>query len=260
MRARATRRFKPRKPRACVLALAVLPAWLVVTAASAQDEGATPRAMAPFDPSGYWVAVVTEDWRWRMVTPPKGDYASVPLNARGRAAADEWSPGESVSCKAFGAAGVMRMPLRLKISWADDRTLSIETDHGMQTRRLHFAADAAASDAPPSLQGHSVAQWEGNPGGRFEFVVIAPELSHIKVVTTNLAPGYLRRNGVPYSGSTVLAEYIDHHTDFGDEWLTVTSIVNDPVYLTEEFITSSSFKRLPDGSSWNPTPCRSEER
>ena len=81
------------------------------------------------------------------------------------------------------------------------------------------------------------------------------ELYH-EVVTTNLVPGYLRRNGVPYSESTVLTEYFDHHTDFGEEWLTVTSIVDDSVYLTEEFITSSSFKRLPDGSSWNPTPCQ----
>lgn len=227
--------------------------------ASAQDEaGPTPREVAPFDPTGYWVAVVTEDWRWRMVTPPKGDYASVPLSARGRAAADAWTPTEGVSCRAYGAAGLMRMPLRLRISWDGDRTLLIETDHGMQTRRLHFDGEAADPDAPASLQGRSVAEWEGNPGGRYEFVVIRPELSHLKAVTTNLAPGYLRRNGVPYSDSTVLTEYFDYHSDFGDEWLTVTSIVNDPVYLTEEFITSSSFKRLPDGAAWNPTPCEGE--
>jgi hypothetical protein len=201
------------------------------------------------------VAVVTEDWRWRMVTPPKGDYASVPLNVRGRAAADEWDPNEDPSsCKAYGAPALMRMPLRLHVTWVDDRTLSIETDHGRQTRLLHFADDVPTPEIP-SLQGHSVARWEGNPGGRFEFVTIAPELSHITVVTTKLAPGYLRKNGVPYSERSVLTEYFDHHTDFGEEWLTVTSIVSDPVYLSEEFITSSSFKRLPDRSSWNPRPC-----
>lgn len=223
-------------------------------ASPARAQDAIPRAVAPFDPTGYWVAVVTEDWRWRMVTPPKGDYASVPLNARGQAAADQWNPNEAPNCKAYGAAGLMRVPLRLHISWEDDRTLRIETDHGQQTRLLHFANEARAAE-PASLQGHSIARWQGNPGGRFEFVNIAPELSHLTVVTTNLIPGYLRKNGVPYSAQTVLTEYFEHHTDFGEEWLTVTSIVNDPVYLSEEFITSSSFKRVPDGSSWNPLPC-----
>ena len=256
MRVRATRRFSLLRPSARCLPLAMVCALFAAPCAHAQDAGATPREVAPFDPTGYWVAVVTEDWRWRMVTPPKGDYASVPLNQRGRAVADAWDPGEPTSCKAYGAAGVMRMPLRLRLSWADERTLRIETDHGMQTRLLRFTADAGAVDASLSLQGHSVARWEGNPGGRFEFVVVPPELSHLEVVTTNLVPGYLRRNGVPYSESTVLTEYFDHHTDFGEEWLTVTSIVDDSVYLTEEFITSSSFKRLPDGSSWNPTPCQ----
>lgn len=256
MSARARRRFAPLRLRDALALLVAIGA----SSAQAQAPGATPREIAPFDPTGHWVAVVTEDWRWRMVTPPKGDYASVPLNAQGRAVADSWTPTAAVSCRAYGAAGVMRMPLRLRISWDDDRTLKIETDHGIQTRRLHFDANAAPAATAPSLQGRSVAQWEGNPGGRFEFVVVQPELSHIKVVTTSMAPGYLRRNGVPYSDTTTLTEYFDYHADFGDEWLTVTSIVNDPTYLTDEFITSSSFKRLPNGSSWNPTPCWDEGR
>jgi hypothetical protein len=231
----------------------------------AQDRSqSSAREIAPIDPTGYWVAVVTEDWRWRMLTPPKGDYASVPLNARGRAVADEWNGDrERLSCRAFGAAGIMRLPLRLRVSWDDDWTLRIDTDHGVQTRYLRFeggageAGDSAISRAASSasLQGDSIAAWEGNPGGRFEFVTVQSELSHLKVVTTKLAPGYLRRNGVPYSESTVLTEYFDFHTDFGDEWITVTSIVTDPTYLSDDFITSSSFKRSQDGSSWNATPC-----
>jgi hypothetical protein len=234
------------------------------TSTRAQNGSAamTPQAIAPVDLTGYWVAVVTEDWRWRMVTPPKGDYASVPLNALGREVANTWDPDrDAASCKTFGAAGIMRQPLRIQISWEDDSTLRIDSDHGMQTRRFHFSRVAAAGDpddlaATHSLQGHSVAQWEGNPGGRYEFVSITPELSHLKVVTTNLAPGYLRKNGVPYSENTVLTEYYDYHADFGDEWITVTTIVNDPTYLADEFITSSSFKRLIDDSSWSPTRCQ----
>ena len=141
----------------------------LITAASVHGQ-ATPRDSAPFDLTGYWTAVVTEDWRWRMVTPQKGDYASVPLNAKGRALADTWDPNRpGQGCKVFGAAGLMRLPLRLRISWADSRTLKIETDRGSQTRLLHFDA-GARRPAPPSVQGLSTASWEGNPGGRFEFV------------------------------------------------------------------------------------------
>src|SRR5581483_2851396 len=64
---------------------------------------ASPRAVAPIDLTGTWVSIVTEDWRFRMVTPPKGDYASVPLNAAARAVADKWDPAkdeaEGNACK-----------------------------------------------------------------------------------------------------------------------------------------------------------------
>lgn len=215
------------------------------------------RKIAPIDLTGYWVAVVTEDWRWRMMTPPKGDYASVPLNPAGREVADAWDSDRSGdSCRAFGAAGVMRMPLRIHITWEDDFTLRLDSDHGMQTRRFNFSENDAARRAPSSLQGYSAAQWAGNPGGRFEFVNITPELSYLKAETKNLEPGYLRKNGVPYSENTVLTEYFEYHEDFGDEWITVTTIVNDPTYLFQEFITSSSFKKLDNDDSWNPIPCQ----
>ena len=107
----------------------------------------TPRAAAPIDLTGYWVSVVTEDWRWRMLTPPKGDYASVPLTVEGRKVADTWDPDKATSdgCKAYGAPAVMRMPGRLNIAWENDTTLKIETDAGRQTRRLRFESDRKAS-------------------------------------------------------------------------------------------------------------------
>ena len=83
----------------------------------------TGRAAAPVDLTGQWVSLITEDWRYRMFTPPKGDYALVPLNARAKVArrgipAKDEAAGEQ--CKAYGAAGIMRMPTRLRISWQDD--------------------------------------------------------------------------------------------------------------------------------------------
>src|SRR5262249_10292739 len=102
----------------------------------------TAKAAAPVDFTGNWVSVVTEDWRWRMVTPIKGDFASVPLNAEGRKIGDTWDPAKDEAagnaCKAYGAAAIMRVPGRLRISWQDDNTLKIETDSGTQTRVFHF--------------------------------------------------------------------------------------------------------------------------
>ena len=73
--------------------------------APAAQPPATPRARAPIDLTGYWVAIVNEDWRWRMVTPPKGDVASVPLNPEGTKVANAWDPATDGSCLAYGAAG-----------------------------------------------------------------------------------------------------------------------------------------------------------
>src|SRR6202142_4115248 len=79
----------------------------------------TPRSLAPLDLTGYWVSVVTEDWRFRMIVPDKGDYSSVPLNPEGRKVADSWDPAkdqaEGNQCRSYGAAGLLRIPGRLHI-------------------------------------------------------------------------------------------------------------------------------------------------
>jgi hypothetical protein len=220
-------------------------------------------AAAPIDLTGYWVAIVNEDWRWRMVTPPHGDYASVPLSADGRQVADGWDASTDGLCEAYGAAGLMRMPTRLHITWEGDATLKIDTDAGQQTRRLFFDA-SRTPEGEPSLQGHSLAEWlrpggGGRGGARGAGPGSGPtaQAGSLRVVTTHLREGWLRRNGVPYSDATVLTEYFDRFAaPDGAEWLVVTTIVNDPRYLTREFVTSSHFRREPDGSAWRPTTCR----
>jgi len=221
----------------------------------------TARESAAIDLTGQWVAIVNEDWRWRMVTPPKGDYASVPLNTEGRRVADLWEPAQDGACEAYGAAGLMRMPTRLRIEWDGDERLQVETDAGQQTRRLDF--DAAAAPGSRSLQGHSAAQWirplppPGGPG--LAGAGGGPQRAggHLKVTTTNLLPGWLRRNGVPYSEDAVLTEYFDRfRAPNGDEWLMVTAIVADPKYLNASYVTSSHFRREGDGARWDPQPCR----
>jgi len=207
---------------------------------------------APIDLTGYWVPLITEDWRWRMLTPPKGDFFGVPLNEAGVKLLNAWDPVKDETpenrCKAYGAPTVMRLPLRLHITWQDEKTLKIETDAGQQTRVLHFTG-AAPLNQPSSLQGYSAASWEikGRTGDH-------PE-GDLKVITTHLKSGYLRTNGAPYSDDAVVTEYFVRHTDYGTEWFTIISIVDDPKYLTEPFIVSSHFKREADGSKWDPAPC-----
>src|SRR5882724_8807411 len=123
----------------------------------------TPKEAAPADFTGYWVSVVTEDWRWRMVTPIKGDFAGIPVNAEARKTGDAWDPAKDEAageqCKSYGAPAIMRVPGRVHITWQDDNTLKIETDAGKQTRLLHFPSTSsgqAASEGEPSWQGHSV--------------------------------------------------------------------------------------------------------
>jgi hypothetical protein len=251
--------------RSLFLTLALF-ALLAVAAAAQRGRGGappgpppTPRAAAPFDLTGNWVSVVTEDWRWRMVVPKKGDYSSVPLNAAGRKVADTWDPSkmESDGCKPFGAPAVMRVPGRLRIAWEHDTTLKIETDAGLQTRQLRFEA----TQKPPAVrtwQGHSVAEWQRiiQPGGQGVSLQRAqPRIGSLKVVTTGLRAGYLRRNGVPYSENVMLTEYFDRLRAYDTEWLVVLTVVEDPAYLDQPFVTSTHFKREADGSKWSPAPC-----
>ena len=213
----------------------------------------TAKQAAPLDLTGQWVSIVTEDWRFRMVTPPKGDYPGAQLTPAGNAIASNWDPAKDEAagnqCKAYGAAAIMRVPGRVRISWADDQTLKIETDSGQQTRLLHFAA---VPDGEPSWQGTSRAEWLPQGGGRGR----PPVTGSLKIVTTGMKEGYLRKNGVPYSAKTVLTEYLDvlQEPD-GSSWLVVKSIVDDADYHSAPPITSSNFRKQKDQAGWDPQPC-----
>ena len=252
-------------PRMVVGALAVTAlAVSVVVAAHAQAPApaaapANAKAAAPEDITGYWVSIVTEDWRWRMVTPPKGDYASVPLNPAGRKVADTWDPAKDEAsgeqCKAYGAPAIMRVPGRVHITWDNDNTLKIETDAGTQTRLFHFGPGQTPA-GERTWQGNSAAQWEPAGGGRGGRGGPPPRGGSLKVITTHLRPGYLRKNGVPYSADAILTEYYTRTNEAnGDSWLIVTTIVEDPQYLAQPFVTSTHFRRQADAAGWNPSPC-----
>jgi hypothetical protein len=224
----------------------------------------TGKSTAPWDPAGYWVSEIVDEWRFR-VSPIKGDILYMPLNAEARRVANAWDPdkdqAEGNQCKAYGAVGLMQRPGRLHITWTDDSTLKIDADAGTQTRTWHFGP-APANPGPPSLQGNSVANWEGpgfGGGGGRGFgrgPTAPPKTGTLKVVTTGLLPGYLRKNGVPYSDKAVLTEYVNLVAgQQSDSYIAVTAMVDDPVYLNGPFLRTYQFKKIPDATGWDPTPC-----
>ena len=237
----------------CALALASPAAAQRGAAGRGRGTPVSAREGAAIDLTGYWVSVISEDWKFRMVTPKKGVYDSLMLNADGRRVADTWDPAKDEAageqCRAYGAPGLMRGPTRLHITWQDDSTLKIETDAGTQTRLLHFGDIGPSSER--SWQGVSMAVWE-RASGR------GAQGGNLKVVTTNLKPGYLRKNGAPYSDRTTVTEYFDRNTmPNGDVWFTVTTKVEDPVYARGPYLTTTDFKKLPDSTGWTPIPCTS---
>ena len=243
------------------MAVAVAVLVALATPTFAQGRGgrgggapATGRDAAALDLTGYWVSVITEDWKYRMVTPKNGVFDSIPLSPEGRKVGLAWDPAKDEAageaCKAYTAANVMRLPGRIHITWKDANTLQVETDAGTQTRVFHFG-NAAAPAEPASWQGYSVAQWEYAPAARG-----AARTGNLKVVTTNLKAGYVRKNGAPHSDKAIVTEYYDINTmPNGDQFLTITTKVDDPVYFRGPYVTTTDFKKLPTAAGWNPTPC-----
>jgi len=211
----------------------------------------TAKAGAPIDLTGYWVSIVTEDWRYRMVTPAKGDYQGVPLTPEARKIADAWDPAKEEAsgevCKSYGAPAILRVPGRLHMTWQDEQTLRIDTDAGKQTRIFHFGGWKAPA-GPHTIQGDSAAEWEGGGRGATD--------GGMKVTTTNLKAGFLRKNGVPYSENTTVTEYYELlKMPDGSPLLVVTISTTDPTYLRQPFVITSQFKKEPSDAKWHPSDC-----
>jgi hypothetical protein len=238
---------------------------------------ANAKQAAQIDLTGQWVAVVSEDWVYRMVVAPKGDAGSIPVNDEAKKVANEWTPGTAPSCKAYGGAGIMRMPTRMRIAWQDDNTLKMDFDAGTQTRVLRFNSGVpplgyASSEPPstfkappqniaPSLSGYSVAAWHKQGQSRglgFGGPPIQPnQQGSLAVLTTHMTDGYLQSNGIPYSSGAEMREFFNVVTlPDNSEWLIVTSVIDDPKYLATPFVTSTQFKRERGAEAkWRPTTC-----
>jgi hypothetical protein len=172
-------------------------------------------------------------------------------------------PATADPCRVYAAGGSLRVPGRLNITWADDNTLKLDMDAGKQTRLLHFGATQPPS-GERSLQGYSVATWEmgrgggfgggrgGGGGARGGAAPAGPTWANLKVVTTNMNGGYLLSSRSTYSENAVLTENFIAHQDFGTDYFTVSVIIEDGPTTR---ITSSTFKKEPNGSKFSPTGC-----
>lgn len=234
-----------------IAALLLMPAAIdAQRGGRAQGPPPTPKSDPAIDLTGTWTAVISEDWALRMVTPKEGDYTRVPMTPAARTLADAWDPARDEAageqCKGYGAPAIIRMPGRLRISWQDDQTIKLELEAGSQTRVLHFNAVPPPSE--PSSQGYSAARWQ--------YTLNPPRTGELKVETSRLRAGYLRKNGIPYSANATMTEYFHRMTaPNGDIWLTVVSELTDPQNLREPFVQSTHFKKLGAGATFKPEPC-----
>ena len=246
------------RPIAALLLIVGCSAGIVAQQGGASGNVAPPsaRAGAADDMTGTWVSVVTEEWKYRMVTPRKGDYGGggIHLLPAGRRLADQWDPAKDDAageqCKGYGAVGVTRLPGKVRISWQDDNTLKAEFEAGDQVRLFHFGTSAAPG-TQPSWQGFSTAQWE-------RAVATSPttRAGDLKVVTTRLRAQYARKNGLPVSGSAVLNEYLQVlDAPNGTVWLSWIGELDEPQYYLEPYHYSWQFKKVPENSPWSPEPC-----
>ena len=183
------------------------------------------------DITGYWDAMLTEEFRIRLYGPEPGEIDGLPLNEKGREAALNFDPNDYYKpenqCRKHGGAYVMRGPFAKQFLYEDDNTLVIRIELEAQTRRIYLDGRPPPSDEHTGL-GHSVGRWQNGI---------------LTVTTTHMTPYYHRRNGVPYSENAVMTEHFLLHDD---DYLSLIVKVDDPEYLTEPLVRSLSFKRLPD--------------
>jgi hypothetical protein len=196
--------------------------------------GAAAPAVAQVDFSGQWAPLYHEDTIERVPGPELADYTGLPLNEAARMRADSWdadriSVVQEYQCRPHSSDYALRglAPMRI---WADydpatQRIVAFQTHTGAYENRRTIFLDGRPHPpeyAAHTFQGFSTGVWEGNM---------------LTVTTTHLKPNYLRRNGVARSGR---ATFTEHWTIHGD-YLTITSVLEDPVMLTEPLVRSQTW-------------------
>jgi cyclase len=202
------------------------------------------------DLTGEWGARYHEDQPERIPGPELGDYLGLPITDAARLRADSWDASIATlpewQCRPHPADYGTRGPADLRI-WKDvdnqtQQVIAYHTHVQWQAQERSIWMDGRphpSEDEPHTWQGFSTGKWEGN---------------QLTVTTTHLKESYIRRNGVPRSDRATLLEHWIRHGNF----LTLVSIITDPVYLTEPFIRTTNWELSPQ-QAIEPYPCEVAE-
>jgi hypothetical protein len=205
-------------------------------------------AFAQRDPSGEWAPRFHEDQPERIPGPEIGDYLGLPITDAARMRADSWDASlltlPEHQCKPHPADYGPRGPANLRI-WEEIDTptqqlVAFHTHISWQAPERTIWMDGRPH--PPEYAAHT---WQGFSTGKWDGDMLTVTTDHLKI-------GWIRRNGVPRSDKAVLTEHWIRH----EGNLTLVSIVNDPVYLTEPFIRTTDWMLAPD-QEIAPYPCES---
>jgi len=202
-------------------------------------------AFAQVDFSGEWSPRFYEDEPERVPGPELGDYLGLPINDAARERADTWAASiQSMpewQCRPHSADYIWRGPSQLRITKeVDPVTRQVTAFHAEWLRSVDniYYLDGRphpSANAPHTWGGFATAKWDGD--------MLTIKVSHLK-------EGYVRRNGVPRSDLATVTEHWMRHGN----WLTVVTIVEDPVYLTEPFVRSTDYE-LDEHQLVAPYPC-----
>ena len=190
-------------------------------------------AEAQMNLAGGWAQRFHEDAPERGAGPEIGDYLGLPINEAARLRADAWDASKWTiperQCEPHPPDYGPRGPASLRIaSTVDEVSQDVIAWHvtlmWMLPRRTIYmdGRPHPSSYAQHTWQGFSTGEWEGDM---------------LKVTTTHLKEGWLRRNGLPRSETATLVEYFIRHGDY----LTLVTVVKDPVYLTEPLVRTSNW-------------------
>jgi hypothetical protein len=190
-------------------------------------------AFGQIDFSGEWAPRFYEDQPERVPGPELGDYLGLPINAAARMRADTWDASlltlPEWQCRPHGADYIWRGPSNLTITKeVDPVTREITAFHAVWLRSVDRPVYLDNRPHPPDYANHT---WAGFTTAKWDGDMLTTYVTHMK-------EGYIRRNGVPRSDLATLTEHWIRHEDF----LTVVTIVTDPVYLTEPFIRSTDYQ------------------
>jgi len=203
-------------------------------------------ASAQVDLSGEWGQKMHEEAPERGHGPEIGDYTGLPINDQARMRADTWDAEKWTEieheCEPHPADYAPRGPGNMR-AWPDLDPLTQEITAWHTTLMWMLPQRTIYMDGRPHPPEYAAHTWNGFSTGEWEGDML-------KVFTTQMKEGWLRRNGVPRSDQATMVEYFIRHGDF----FTLVSLVKDPAYLTERFIRTSNWI-LDPGYAHTPSSC-----